>query len=94
MASALERVVAPTHRSAFQFVVAVAAIVGGFFVAQDRAAAFVDERVRAKTLASDKVMEAQMQRLEKLDSRLDAVQGNVNDIKIDIARVRALLEKK
>lgn len=94
MTTPIEEVVSPTYRSVVKVIALTASVIAAFFVAQDRAAAFVDERVRIKTEVADKLMDAQTRRLEKLDARMDSVQANMLDIKVDLAKVRALLEER
>lgn len=92
--SSLEDVVSPPYRSIIRLVLVSVSVIMGFFIAQDRAASFVDERVRIKTAATDKMIELQMQRLEKMDARMNDVQSALTDIKVDVARTRTILEKK
>lgn len=94
MSSALEDAVAPPYRSVVRTMGIFAAAIGGFFVAQDRAANFVDERVRVKTAAADKVMEMQVQRLEKLDVRLDELRLQMREIKAEVGAIRGMMEQR
>ncbi len=94
MGTPIEEVLSPPYKTAFRTIAVIISVVAAFFVAQDRAAAFVDERVRVKTAAADKVMEEQARRLERLDRQMEGMVGNVNDIKVDVAKIRALLEAK
>lgn len=93
MASPLEEVVSPTYKSGARFLGAVAAILGGLFLLSDRAAAFVDERVKNKTQTTDKLIELQMQRLEKMDGRLAEMGTKMGEIKVEIATVREMLQR-
>ena len=94
MATNLEEMVSGPYKTIIRAVTVGVGVIAGFFIAQERAAAFVDERVKIKTMAADRVMQEQTARLEKLDARMDLVQAGMTDIKIDIAKVRTILEKK
>lgn len=94
MPSPLEDIVAPQYKAGIRSFAAIAAIVGGLFLLSDRAAAFVDERIRNKTATTDKLIELQMQRLEKMDTRLDEMRISIGEIKTEVVTVRQMLGRQ
>ena len=88
MPDPIESVLDARYKPSFRFFLAVVAIGIGFGFAVSKAQEFVDDRINAKILAGNAVIETQGQKLEKLDTRVDEIRGAVLEIKADVRVLR------
>lgn len=94
MASPVEEVVGPTYKPFIRFAIAAGAIFTVISISSDRAKAFVDERVETRVKVLDNSVADQGRRIERMESKLDAVHDDVTEIKASIGVVKSMLRQK
>lgn len=94
MPSPVEDIVGQPYKPLIRFFVAATAIISVVMVSSDRAKGFVDERVQNKTQALETTVAGQKAQVEKMDTRLQAVQEDVAVIKEQVQQIREAVQPR